>query len=316
MLSDQTFFFKMHNRVMGPFPLARLQQMAQSGKINHAHEVSLDGSNWSKAGEHPEIFASPEPVAPATAPVQPAGAPGQPAAAPVQPVAAAPVAAAPVAAAPAAAAAAPVAPAAPVAQPAEPAKPPGQIDWYYATEDEPVGPVTKSEIVEYIKTGDIVRSDRVWNAQMEDWERVGKRAEFKPAFDQMNSAVPSVSGKSSNILDLVRQVVAAKQWLIALCVLLFASSISLLGVFFASFSDGQSLRIQQAIFSLVLAGIFAGLIVLVYQFMVKSDEFVKTKVVDDLHEAYVWLNRFWITLSTALLISVVFLVLVITGVLR
>ena len=293
MLSDQTFFFKMHNRVMGPFPLARLQQMAQSGKINHAHEVSLDGSNWSKAGEHPEIFASPEPVAPAAAPAQPAGVPVQPAAAPVQPAAAAPV-----------------------AQPAEPAKPPGQIDWYYATEDEPVGPVTKSEIVEYIKTGDIVRSDRVWNAQMDDWERAGKRAEFKPAFDQMNSAVPSVSGKSSNILDLVRQVVAAKQWLIALCVLLFASSISLLGVFFASFSDGQSLRIQQAIFSLVLAGIFAGLIVLVYQFMVKSDEFVKTKVVDDLHEAYVWLNRFWITLSTALLISVVFLVLVITGVLR
>ena len=306
MLSDQTFFFKMHNRVMGPFPLARLQQMAQSGKINHAHEVSLDGSNWSKAGEHPEIFASPEPVAPAAAPAQPAAAPAQPAAP-------APVAAAPIAAAPAAA---PVAPAAPVAQPAEPVKPPGQIDWYYATDDEPVGPVTKSEIVEYIKTGDIVRSDRVWNAQMDDWERLGKRAEFKAAFEQMNSAVPSVSGKSSNILDLVRLVVAAKQWLIALCVLLFASSISLLGVFFASFSDGQSLRIQQAIFSLVLAGIFAGLIVLVYQFMVKSDEFVKTKVVDDLHEAYVWLNRFWITLSTALLISVVFLVLVITGVLR
>lgn len=304
MLSEQTFFFKMHNRVMGPFPLARLQQMAQSGKINHAHEVSVDGSNWSKAGEHPEIFTSPEPAAPEVAPAQPAAA---------APVAAAPVAAAPVAAV------APAAQAAPVAQPSEPAepvKPPGQIDWYYATDDEPVGPVTKSEIVEYIKTGDIVRSDRVWNAQMDDWERAGKRAEFKAAFEQMNSAVPSVGGKSSNILDLVRQVVAAKQWLIGLCILFFASSISLLGVFFASFSDGASLKIQQAIFSLVLAGIFAGLIVLLYQFMVKSDEFVKTKVVDDLHEAFVWLNRFWITLAVGLLISIVFLVLVITGVLR
>ncbi len=303
MLSDQTFFFKMHNRVMGPFPLARLQQMAQSGKINHAHEVSVDGSNWSKAGEHPEIFTSPEPAAPEVAPAQPA------AAAPVASVSVtAPVAAAPVAQA------APVVPQ--PAAPAEPVRPPGQVDWYYATDDEPVGPVTKSEIVEYIKTGDIVRSDRVWNAQMEDWERAGKRAEFKAAFEQMNSAIPSVGGKSSNILDLVRQVVAAKQWLIALCILFFASSISLLGVFFASFSDGQSLRIQQAIFSLVLAGIFAGLIVLLYQFMVKSDAFVKTKVVDDLHEAYVWLNRFWITLSAGLLISIVFLVLVITGVLR
>lgn len=309
MLSDQTFFFKMHNRVMGPFPLARLQQMAQSGKINHAHEVSVDGSNWSKAGEHPEIFASPEPAAPEATPVQPV-APTQPAAAPV---AAAPVAAAPVAAV------APAAQAAPVAQPAEPAepvKPPGQVDWYYATDDEPVGPVTKSEIVEYIKTGDIVRSDRVWNAQMEDWQRAGRRAEFKAAFEQMNAAVPSASGKSSNILDLVRQVVAAKQWLIALCVLLFASSISLLALFFASFGNAQALKIQQAIFSLVLAGVFAGLIVLLYQFMVKSDEFVKTKVVDDLHEAFVWLNRFWITLSVGLLISIVFLVLGITGILQ
>ena len=306
MLSDQTFFVKMHNRVMGPFPLARLQQMAQSAKLNHAHEVSEDGSNWAKAGEHPEIFAPPAPVAPA-APV-----------APVAPVAAAPVApaVAPVAASPVAAAA-PVAPAAaPVAQPAAPVQPPGQIDWYYATDDEPVGPVTKSEIAEYIKTGDIVRSDRVWNAQMEDWERVGKRPEFKAAFEQMNAAVPSVSGKSSNILDLVRLVVAAKQWLIALCILSFASSVSMLALFFTSFSDGQDLRIQQAIFSLILAGIFAGLIVLVYQFMVESEKFVKSKLVDDLHSAYVWLNRFWITLSVGLLISIVFLVLVITGVLQ
>ncbi len=304
MLSDQTFFFKMHNRVMGPFPLARLQQMAQSGKINHAHEVSVDGSNWSKAGEHPEIFATPAAVAPEATPAQPAAAPAS----------VAPVAAAPVAAAAPAPQAHPVAQ--PDAEPAQPVAPPGQIDWYYATDDEPVGPVTKSEIVEYIKTGDIVRSDRVWNAQMDDWHRVGTRAEFKPAFDQMNAAVPSVGGKTSNILDLVRQVVAAKQWLIALCVLFFAAAISLLGVFFASFSDGQSVRIQQAIFSLVLAGVFAGLVVLIYQFMVKSDQFIKTKVVDDLHEAFVWLNRFWITLSVGLLISIVFLVLVITGILK
>ncbi len=297
-MSDQTYFVKMHSRVMGPFPLTRLQQMAQSGKINHAHEVSVDGSNWAKAGEHVEIFVAPTPVAPVEAPAQP--------------VAAAPVAEAPVAAAP-------VAQAAPaVAQPA--VRPPGQIDWYYATDDEPVGPVTKGEIVEYIKTGDIVRSDRVWNAQMEDWERAGKRAEFKAAFEQMNSAVPSVSGKSSNILDLVRLVVAAKQWLIVLCVLLFASSISLLALFFTSFGDGvsqgESIKVQQAIFSLVLSGVFAGAIVLLYQFMVKSEDFVKSKLVDDLHGAYVWLNRFWITLSAALLMSVVFLVLVITGVLQ
>ncbi len=304
-MSDQTYFVKMHNRAMGPFPLARLQQMSQSGKLNHAHEVSVDGSNWTKAGEHPEIFASPAP-APVESPA--------PAAAPVMP-AAAPVAQAPVAAH------APVAPAGQPAATSQAARPPGQIDWYYATnDDEPVGPVTKGEIIEYIKTGDIVRSDRVWQSQMEDWERAGKRVEFKAAFEQMHSSVPSVSGKSSNILDLVRLIVAAKQWLIILCVLLFAAAVSLLALFFTSFGDGvsqgESIKVQQAIFSLVLAGVFAGLIVLVYQFMVKSDEFVKSKLVDDFHDAFVWLNRFWITFAAALLLSVVFLVLVITGVLQ
>ena len=288
---------------MGPFPLSRLQQMAQATKLNHAHEVSQDGSNWVKAGEFPDIFASPTPVeAPvaAVAPVQPA-----------QPVAAAPVA--PVAVATEQQEEAPDAA-------AERGGPPGQVDWYYATDDEPVGPVTKSEIVEFIKSGDVVRSDRVWNVKMKDWQRAGKRPEFKAAFEQMYSDVPSVKAKTSNMLDLVRVLVASKQWLVALCVLLFCTSVSLLGLFFTSFGDGvsqgQSIKVQQAILSLVLSSIFIGSMVMVYQYMVLSTTFIKTKTIDDLHKAMIWLNRFWMTLSAGILLAIVFLVLVITGVLQ
>ena len=295
-MSDQTFFVKMRNRVMGPFPLSRLQQMAQETKLNHAHDVSQDGSNWVKAGEFPEIFASPAPAETLVAPV-----------APVQP------AAAPVAVAPAeheeAHDAAP-----------ERGGPPGQVDWYYATDDEPVGPVTKSEIVEFIKSGDVVRSDRVWNSKMKDWERAGKRNEFKAAFEQMYSDVPSVKAKTSNMLDLVRVLLASQQWLVALCVLLFCASVSLLGLFFTSLGDGvaqgESIKVQQAIFSLVLSSVFIGAMVIVYQYMVLSTAFIKTKTIDDLHKAMIWLNRFWMALSAGILLAVVFLVLVITGVLQ
>ena len=298
-MSDQTFFVKMRNRVMGPFPLNRLQQMAQATKLNHAHEVSQDGSNWVKAGEFPEIFASPTPVEAPAAPVQ------------LQPVAAAPVA--------------PVAAATEQQEEVQDTEserggPPGQIDWYYATDDEPVGPVTKSEIVEFIKSGDVVRSDRVWNAKMKDWQRAGKRPEFKAAFEQMYSDVPSVKAKTSNMLDLVRVLVASKQWLVALCVLLFCTSVSLLGLFFTSFGDGvsqgESIKVQQAILSLVLSSIFIGSMVMVYQYMVLSTTFIKTKTIDDLHKAMIWLNRFWMTLSAGILLAIVFLVLVITGVLQ
>ena len=298
-MSDQTFFVKMRNRVMGPFALSRLQQMAKDTKLNHAHEVSQDGSNWVKAGEFPEIFASPAPAEALVAQV----APVEPVAAPVAPVAVAAVEheevddAAP-----------------------ERGGPPGQVDWYYATDDEPVGPVTKSELVEFIKSGDLVRSDRVWNAKMKDWERAGKRNEFKATFEQMYSDVPSVKAKTSNMLDLVRVLLASQQWLIALCVLLFCASVSLLGLFFTSFGDGvsqgQSIKVQQAIFSLVLSSVFIGSMVMVYQYMVLSTTFIKTKTIDDLHKAMVWLNRFWMTLCAGVLLAVVFLVLVITGVLQ
>ena len=303
---SETFFVKIRNRVMGPFPLPRLQQMVQAGKLNHTHEVSDDGSNWSKAGEYPEIFAPPTPQ-PEPAPASPAVPAVQ---VPVQPVAQ------PVAQVPEQSAVQSVTQ--PVAQ--RPAGPPGQIDWYYATEDEPVGPVTKGEIVEYIKTGDIVRSDRVWNAQMEDWQRAGKRPEFKQAFEQMHAQVPSVKGKTAGVLDLLRLIVAAKQWLIVVCGLLFLAGLSLLWLFLTSFGDGvsqgESVKVQQAVFSLVLAGVFAGAVVMVFQFMTKCEEFIKSKIVDDLHHAFVWLNRFWMALAAALLLSVVFLSLVLSGVLQ
>lgn len=43
-------------------------------------------------------------------------------------------------------------------------------DWYYAQHGQKHGPVSKSELLDLIRSGDVDRDDLVWTSGMEDWE--------------------------------------------------------------------------------------------------------------------------------------------------
>ena len=307
-MSDQTYYVRMHGRVLGPFVLSRLQAMAQATKVNHSHEISTDGNSWKKAAAYPEIFD----------------------------VVAAPV----VAAQQEVVDDLQLAPAV-VVDPAvvqqksdvDPAflaeegdrkkkKPPGQVEWYFAvsgeTDSEPEGPVTRTEIEQRIKAGDLVRSDMVWQSQMNDWARAGTRPEFKAAFDRMMADVPSVKGKPSNMLDLGRTIKASKQMVLVLCGLLFLASVALLCLFFSFFGDGiaqgETGQVQRAIFALVLCITVIASMVMLYRYSMLGDEFEKNKRIEDLNQALTWLGRFWMLLGASVLLAVLFLGLVIAEV--
>jgi len=301
-MSDQTYFVRMHGRVLGPFTLDRLQAMSQASKVNHSHEISTDGNSWQKAAAFPEIFvvAAPEPVSePAVddlelAPITAVNPKVKQETSDVDPNF--------------------------LAEEAEKKKkgPPGQVEWYYATEDEPEGPVTRGEILERIKSGDLVRSDMVWQSQMNDWARAGTRPEFKSAFDKMMADVPSVKGKPSNMLDLGRTMKASKQIVLVLCGLLFLASVSLLCLFFSFFGDGiaqgETGQVQRAIFALVLCIAVIASMVMLYRYATLGDQFEKNKRVEDLNLALVWLGRFWMLLAASVFLAVLFLGLVISAV--
>lgn len=304
-MSDQIYYVRMHGRVLGPFTLSRLQAMTQATKVNHSHEISVDGNSWQKAAAFPEIFvAAPEPVkedelevvddlelAPAVA-VDPEIVRQK---SDVDPNFLAEEAA------------------------KKKKKPPGQVEWYYAvageTDSEPEGPVTRTEVVERIKSGDLVRSDMVWQSQMNDWARAGTRPEFKAAFDRMMADVPSVKGKPSNMLDLGRTIKASRQMVLVLCGLLFLASIALLCLFFSFFGDGiaqgETGQVQRAIFALALCISVIASMVMLYRYSMLGDEFEKNKRVDDLNLAMVWLGRFWMLLGASVFLAVLFLGLVI-----
>lgn len=309
-MSDQTYYVRMHGRVLGPFVLSRLQTMAKAAKVNHSHEISTDGNSWQKAAAFPEIFES---VAAVPSASTAAAASGEPA---VDDLELAPITA--------------VNPKVKqetsdvdptfLAEEAEKKKkrPPGQVEWYYATEDEPEGPVTRTEIVQRIQSGDLVRSDMVWQSQMNDWARAGTRPEFKAAFDKMMADVPSVKGKPSNMLDLGRTIKASRQMVLILCGLLFLASVSLLCLFFSFFGDGiaqgESGHVQRAIFALVVCIAVIASMVMLYRYAMLGDEFEKNKRVEDLNNAMIWLGRFWMLMAASVFLAVLFLGLVISAV--
>lgn len=306
-MSEETYYVRMHGRVLGPFVLSRLQAMTQATKVNHSHEISTDGNSWQKAAAFPEIFLTVN---------QPAQAAEVKA---VDDLALAPAGAVDPAIVQQKS---DVDPTFLLEEAEKKKKPPGQVEWYYAvaggTDGEPEGPVTRTEIVERIKAGDLVRSDMVWQSQMNDWARAGTRPEFKTAFDKLMAAVPSVKGKPSNMLDLGRTIKASRQMVLVLCGLLFFASVALLCLFFSFFGDGiaqgEPGQVQRAVFALVLCISVIASMVMLYRYSMLSDEFEKNKRVDDLNLAMVWLGRFWILLGASVFLAVLFLGLVIADV--
>lgn len=54
-MSDQ-YFVRVRGKIQGPFDTQALQSMARRGKFARHHEVSIDGVDWHKAFDYPELF--------------------------------------------------------------------------------------------------------------------------------------------------------------------------------------------------------------------------------------------------------------------
>lgn len=54
--SGGSYYVKIHNRQIGPFPVAKFQELIEQGKVTKESQVSADGMTWKKAGRIPELF--------------------------------------------------------------------------------------------------------------------------------------------------------------------------------------------------------------------------------------------------------------------
>ena len=51
-----TYYVRVRGRVLGPYTLDAVSQMAKKAQIGRSHEMSLDGEAWRPASEFPEVF--------------------------------------------------------------------------------------------------------------------------------------------------------------------------------------------------------------------------------------------------------------------
>ena len=54
-----TYYTRIRGNVEGPFDVAELKRLAQTGRLSRFHQISTDGDTWTTAGANASIFAPP-----------------------------------------------------------------------------------------------------------------------------------------------------------------------------------------------------------------------------------------------------------------
>ena len=150
-----TYYVRVRGRVLGPYTLDAVSQMARKAQIGRSHEVSLDGESWRPAAEFPEIFE--RPPAPAAMAVPSITLPAD------TPISAAPIQGPDVSS--------------------------GGVMWHYTRrgEQQPA-PISQSALVNLIASGDVGAEDHAWCETMSTWDVVSRIPQLAPF------AVPSLPG--------------------------------------------------------------------------------------------------------------------------
>lgn len=131
-------FTRYRGRIQGPFTPEQLQILARRGQFTRTHEVSMDGTSWSRASNYPELFPASQ--------VPRDAAQAEPIAEPVVEVELAPGGAGGATSPPAATAI-----------------------WHYMFEGASKGPVDFTYLVYLINSQQITADDLVWKDGFPNW---------------------------------------------------------------------------------------------------------------------------------------------------
>ena len=129
-MSDQQYYVRFRGRTLGPFSEARLQELIKRGQVTRMHEISVDSISWQPADAITDFFG-PSTEQRHTEAVAPANSDASHAH--QQPVT-------------------------------------EQANWYANLNNENKGPVTKSQLSQWIASGAITAETLVWREGKEDWE--------------------------------------------------------------------------------------------------------------------------------------------------
>jgi len=136
-----SYYIRVRGRVLGPYTLDAVNQMARKAQIGRSHEASLDGESWRPAAEFPEIFERPpvptgSSVPESTGPVSTLGPfiPGQ-----------------------------------------EADSSAGGMLWHFTKRGkQQTGSISQSALVNLVASGEVTAEDHVWCETMSSWDAVSR----------------------------------------------------------------------------------------------------------------------------------------------
>src|SRR5438876_8315312 len=166
-MSDKLLYIRVRGKVQGPFTVDALRSMRDRGQFRRFHEISEDRRSWTSATALNELFPS-DPMARAVAedtgfePVSLAATPGE-------------------------------------NDDPQKGKVSSRNEWYYVDEaGGQQGPISKDELQDLWKRGDVDDTSYVWNPRMTSWQAISSLSEFAA-----RGARSSRSGKTVNRLALL-----------------------------------------------------------------------------------------------------------------
>lgn len=304
-MANPVYYVKIRGRVIGPFPPERLVEMVRQGSLSRIHQISTDETNWRPAAEFSQFFAAAQTSTHAAArgnSAEPNNHFATPAAGANHSLHKSTSGGG-----------------ARIEHPE--AMNDDDEQWYYGINDQSTGPVSRSMLLDLLRSGQLSSSDMLWRSGMADWQPVESFREFRSiAVQTQGTLAPSENFSTKNILEVhnpgtVQQGSLAsligryKPWIYFVVVVIYIMvAVTILGSLVGLIQGIQQASfymISQSLLGLVQAGLLMTAAVFLNQYAIASSRFVLSDKQSDLFSSLKLLGRFWFMIGLFLILTIV-----------
>ena len=198
-------------------------------------------------------------------------------------------------------------------------------NWHYSLGDQPIGPVTLTDLRNLVTSGQLGPNELVWKESMDDWVSIQSIPELAAiattlATDLRAIGEPQVvmttvgstqmgqhtSGKNSELRNLVE---SSQGWVFFLVIVFYVLSALLFGGFIVSLVLGarteNPVMIGYGVGLLIQMGVLFTMTLFLNRYASNCRLFVDKEDMNYFNEAQRWLGRVWVLLGIVMIIYLV-----------
>lgn len=288
MSEQQLYFVKVRGRTLGPFDASRIRQMVQQGQISRINPISLDGTNWQKAGEVAQLFQTDAPRGESAEDgkrnLEPQvdnrtrNASGT--------------------------------------SHSQRSHEPSDGVWFYNVGNQQQGPVSGGTVRELIRNGTLSGADYAWREGMPAWLTVFEIPELSAILPHRSTSTPTSgdigSAAATDFRETKLIIGYSSGWLAFIYIFTYvAAGLNFLGAFInivLAFREYSSLLEARSLLSQSLASAMLGAFLMVTANFLRRhgncmNRFRHNESIEDLNQGLRWIGRYWLLYGICLIIA-------------